>query len=83
MQPVGYLFYQTFGYQSTPVETNKSKKMYVTTNKLSEMIGYTPEAIRNKVKKGVWHKTIHYIKAPDGRLMMNVEMINKWIEGKK
>jgi hypothetical protein len=30
--------------------------MYVTTNKLSEMIGYTPEAIRNKVKKGAGAK---------------------------
>ncbi len=56
--------------------------MYVTTERLAELTGYTPEAIRNKVKKGIWLKTIHYQKAPDGRLMMNVEMIYKWIEGK-
>lgn len=56
-------------------------KMYMTTKKLSETIGYSPEAIRNKTKKGVWIKNVHYKKAPDGRLMMNYEAIKKWIEG--
>jgi hypothetical protein len=56
--------------------------MYVTTKKLSELTGYTPEAIRCKVKKGKWLRSVHYVKAPDGRLMMNLEMVKKWIEGK-
>ena len=56
--------------------------MYVTTKKLSEMTGYTEEAIRTKVKKGIWQKSIHYFKAPDGRLMMNLEAVFNWIEGK-
>jgi hypothetical protein len=57
--------------------------MYVTTKRLSEMTGYTREAINNKTKKGVWIKNVHYCKAPDGRLMMNVDSIFKWIEGDK
>jgi hypothetical protein len=57
--------------------------MYVTTKKLSEMTGYTQEAIRNKVKKGTWQKTVHYVKSPDGRLMMNTQVIERWMEGKK
>ncbi|MFT6908551.1 MAG: hypothetical protein ACJAS1_005253 [Oleiphilaceae bacterium] len=56
--------------------------MYVTTKKLSEMTGYTREAINNKTKKGVWQRNVHYYKAPDGRLMMNLEAIFQWIEGK-
>ncbi|GAB5380986.1 MAG: hypothetical protein Alis3KO_17700 [Aliiglaciecola sp.] len=54
---------------------------YVTTKKLSEITGYTREAISNKTKKGTWVKDIHFHKAPDGRLMMNLEAIYKWIEG--
>ncbi|MCG7654451.1 excisionase [Alteromonas sp. Cnat2-8] len=53
----------------------------VTTDKLSEMTGYTKEAIRMKVKKGVWIKQQHYLKAPDGRLIFIVEMIYQWMKG--
>lgn len=53
----------------------------VTTNKLSELFGYSQEAIRMKVKKGVWISNEHYYKAPDGRLMFAVEVIHQWIKG--
>ena len=53
----------------------------VTTNKLSEMTGYSKEAIRMKVKKGVWIKQQHYLKAPDGKLIFIVEMIYQWMRG--
>jgi hypothetical protein len=54
---------------------------FVTTEKLSEMTGYTKEAIRMKVKTGVWIKQKHYLKAPDGRLIFIVEMIYQWMRG--
>jgi hypothetical protein len=55
---------------------------WVLINKVSELIGYTDDAIRAKIKKGVWLSGIHWRKAPDGRLMFNLEAIQKWIEGK-
>lgn len=55
--------------------------MYVTTKKLAEMTGYTEEAIRMKVKKGIWQRNIHYYKAPDNKLMFVVEVVHKWIKG--
>jgi len=61
---------------------NGGIEMYVTTKKLSEITGYTREAISNKTKKGIWQRNLHYYKAPDGRLMMNLEAIFQWIEGK-
>lgn len=51
----------------------------VTTNKLSELTGYSKEAIRMEVKKGVWIKQQHYLKAPDGKLI--IEMIYQWMRG--
>jgi len=55
---------------------------WVLIHKVVELIGYTDDAIRAKIKKGVWLSGIHWKKAPDGRLMFNLEAIQKWIEGK-
>ncbi len=38
--------------------------------------------IRSKISKGVWLSGVHWTKAPDGRLMLNLEAIQKWIEHK-
>lgn len=53
---------------------------WVLVNKVTEFIGYTDDAIRAKIKKGVWLKGIHWKKAPDGRILFNIEAIEKWIE---
>jgi len=55
---------------------------WVLINKVTDLIGYTDDAIRAKIKKGVWLAGIHWIKAPDGRLMFNLEAIQKWAERK-
>lgn len=51
----------------------------VTIKKYSEISGYSEEAIRQKIKKGVWLFGDHVFKGPDGRLMLKVEAIEKWI----
>lgn len=55
---------------------------WVLINKVIELIGYTDDAIRSKIQKGVWQYGVHWTKAPDGRLMFNLEAIHKWIESK-
>lgn len=55
---------------------------WVLINKVIELIGYTDDAIRAKIKKGVWLQNIHWRKAPDGRVVFDMEAIYKWIEGK-
>lgn len=55
---------------------------WVLISKVIELIGYTDDAIRSKISKGVWLCGIHWTKAPDGRLLFNMEAIQKWIEGK-
>ena len=55
---------------------------WVLIKKVSELTGYSDDAIRAKKSKGVWLEKIHWIKAPDGRILFNLEKINKWIEGK-
>lgn len=53
----------------------------LTTKALAERTGYSQEAIRMKVKSGVWIRNKHYVKAPDGRLIFIVEMIHQWFKG--
>lgn len=55
---------------------------WVTIKKLSELIGYTEDAIRAKKKKGIWREGKHWIKAPDDRILFNHEAIDLWVEGK-
>lgn len=53
---------------------------WVLINIVTKSIGYSDDAIRAKIAKGVWQKGTHWKKAPDGRLMFNLEAIQKWIE---
>jgi hypothetical protein len=55
---------------------------WVLIKKVEELFGYSDDAIRAKVKKGVWLSGIHWRKAPDNRLFFNIEAIQKWIESK-
>lgn len=55
---------------------------WVLINKLVDATGYTNNAIRAKIKKGVWQEGRHFRKAPDGRLFFNLKEIQRWVEGK-
>lgn len=55
---------------------------WVTICKLSQDSGYSENAIRAKIKTGVWLSDKHWRKAPDGRVLFNPEAINEWVEGR-
>ena len=41
---------------------------YVTIEKASDLTGYTPDAIRSKIKRGDWLEGAVWQRAPDGRV---------------
>lgn len=51
----------------------------VTIKKFSEISGYSEEAIRQKLKKGIWRYKEHAFKAPDGRILLKPTRIEEWI----
>jgi hypothetical protein len=53
--------------------------IWVTIKKLADLTGYSPEAIRQKKKKGVWVENRHWRKAPDNRIVFNTEAIDRWL----
>jgi hypothetical protein len=54
---------------------------WVTIKKAAELSGYSEKAIRNKNEKGVWRQGDIWIKAPDGRILISIEGIERWAEG--
>ena len=59
--------------------TNMNFK-WVLIKRFSEISGYSEEAVRQKIKKSQWDNQVHFKRAPDGRILINLEEIAKWIE---
>lgn len=55
-------------------------KRYVRLSKFAEETGYTEKAARRKIEDGVWLLGVHYIKAPDGTIHMEMGAYNAWLE---
>jgi hypothetical protein len=53
---------------------------YVTIRKFCELTGYTEEAIRVKIKRGVWTENRVWRKAPDGHILIHMEGFWSWVE---
>lgn len=54
---------------------------YVTISKFADMSGYTPAAIRSKIRDGIWRQDLEWRKAPDGRILVDVDGYHRWVEG--
>ncbi|WP_413911857.1 excisionase [Candidatus Skiveiella danica] len=53
---------------------------YMTIKRFADWSGYTPDAIRTKVRDGVWREGLEFKRAPDGRVLIDVEGYNEWVE---
>lgn len=54
---------------------------YVTIRKFAEMSGYSEDAIRTKIRDGIWRQDLEWRKAPDGRNLVDVDGYHRWVEG--
>ena len=46
---------------------------YVTVEKFGDFSGYSPDAVRSKIKRGDWLEGAVWVKAPDGRVVDRVQ----------
>ncbi|WP_254218731.1 hypothetical protein [Burkholderia multivorans] len=53
---------------------------YLTIAKFSVETGYTEKAIRNKIHDGTWAEGEVWVKAADGRILIDVQGYEKWVE---
>lgn len=53
---------------------------YVTVRKFAAESGYSEDAIRSKIRDGVWRLGEIWLKAPDGRTLIDMEGYETWVE---
>lgn len=56
---------------------------YVLIPKAAELTGYTSKAIERKIERGQWREGIEWRRAPDGRRLISMAGVTKWVEGAK
>jgi hypothetical protein len=68
--------------QNLPDIVNVAATRFVTIRLAATIIGLTENAIRSKLKDGTWVLNRQYRKAPDNRIYIDLEGVQKWIMGK-
>jgi hypothetical protein len=53
---------------------------YVLIPKAAEVTGYTVKAIERKIERGQWREGLEWRRAPDGRRMISLEGVKRWVE---
>ena len=53
---------------------------WVLIKRFAEITGYSENAVRHKVKSGVWLEGRVWRKAPDGRIFLNLDEFERWVE---
>jgi hypothetical protein len=54
---------------------------YVTIKAAAERLGYTENAIRCKIKAGVWLEGYEYVRTPDHRINIDMDGYRRWAVG--
>jgi hypothetical protein len=55
---------------------------FVTVPAFALIAGYTQKAVYRKIEDGVWRQDVHYVRAPDGRLLISLDGYESWAVGK-
>jgi len=58
----------------------KSPVRCITIKKFCEVTGYTENAVNAKIRDGVWLEGTIYIKAPDGRRLIDLQEYDLWVQ---
>ena len=66
-------------HRSTPPNQQGADATYVTIDAFCQRTGYTGKAVRRKIEDGKWPEGVLYVRAPDGRIFINVEAFNQWV----
>ena len=53
---------------------------YLTISKFANESGYSQNAIRSKIHDGIWREGREWKRAPDGRVLIDVDGYHRWVE---
>lgn len=57
-----------------------SASQWVLIKRFAEITGYSENAVRHKIKGGVWIEGRIWRRAPDGRIFVNIVEFERWVE---
>lgn len=52
---------------------------YVTIRRFCDLTGYTENAVNSKIKRGDWLQDVVWMKAPDGRRLIDLNGYEAWV----
>jgi hypothetical protein len=55
----------------------------VTIQLFETLAGYSEKAVQRKIETGAWVEGHEYIRAPDGRVLVDMEGFAKWARGQR
>lgn len=44
------------------------------------LTGYTPDAVQKKIRRGEWREGVHFRRAPDGHILIDLRGYHQWGE---
>lgn len=53
---------------------------WVKLEKYCELSGDTPDAVQKKIRRGIWLMDQQARKAPDGRIWINLQAVEAWVQ---
>lgn len=53
---------------------------YVKLSLFEQLTGYSPDAAQKKIARGVWREGVHFRRAPDGLILMDLRAYHAWAE---
>ena len=74
--------HQSYERSANPPNTRDMTR-YVLIARFAQLSGYTVTAIEGKIHSGVWVEGREYRRAPDGRILVDIEGFEKWVEGQR
>jgi hypothetical protein len=56
---------------------------WVRVKRFAELTGYTEDAVRTKIDRGVWLEGLVWMRAPDNSIVMSIRGYETWVEGRE
>lgn len=53
---------------------------WVLVKRFAELTGHSEKAIYHKMDAGIWVEGVHFKKCEDGRVRLNLEAYDKWVD---
>lgn len=64
----------------TPARVSIGHHRYVVISRAAELTGYSAKAIQRKIQDGVWPEGLMWKRAPDKRVLIDMDGYDRWVE---